>query len=224
MDAITLHSSFEPSTIKFSQVSKTNKGGKIIYLSFPNNERIKIQTPVMSAPFGISTYDDANNGQSHVLDASFKGYDTNPKLEGFLGKCREFDDVLLATATENSKAWLGKAMTKEVTAEFLRRSVREANDPSKYAPTLRMKITPSTEFYNERQETTTMDYVTKGTSFRAILELASVWFVNKNYGVTWRVAQLAVVSRPDRLTGFAFRGEDDPMEEDDDHTETAAEF
>lgn len=207
--AITLHSNFEPTSIKFSPMSKTSKGGKIVYINFPNSQRIVLQTPVMSSPFGISTYDDASDGRrSYSLDASFKGCDTNPKLAGFLEKCRGFDDLLIETAAQNSKAWFGKDMSKDMVAVLFRKSIRDPSDP-KYAPTLRLKITPNTQYYDEHQNKVDMDYIVKGTSFRAIVELSSVFFVNKQFGVTWRLVQLAVTSRPDRLTGFAFQGDED---------------
>lgn len=213
--AITMHSAFDPATVKLSPIAKTSKGGKIVYLNFPNAQRIVLQTPVMSAPFGISTYDDASDGKrSYSLDASFRGCDTNAKLASFLEKCRAFDDILIDTATENSKAWFGKEMSREMTAMLFRKSVRDPSDP-KYAPTLRLKITPNTEYYDENQNRVDMDYILKGTSFRAIVELSSVFFVSKQFGVTWRIVQLAVQSRPDRLSGFAFQGDEDeaaPME------------
>jgi len=180
-----------------------------VYINLPNSQRIVLQTPVMSSPFGVSTYDDASDGKrSYSLDASFKGYDTNAKLNGFLTKCRAFDELLIETAAQNSKAWFGKEMSKDMIAVLFRKSIRDASDP-KYAPTLRLKITPTTEYYDEHQNRVSMDYITKGTSFRAIVELSSVFFVNKQFGVTWRIVQLAVTSRPDRLTGFAFQGDDD---------------
>lgn len=207
-----LHSSFDPASVNFSAISKTSKGGKIVYLNVPNAQRIILQTPVMSSPFGVSTYDDASDGKrSYSLDASFKGFDTSAKLNGFLTKCRAFDEMLIDVATENSKAWFGKDMSRDMVSVLFRKSIREPADP-KYAPTLRLKITPSTEYYDEQQNRVTMDYIVKGTSFRAIVELSSVFFVNKQFGVTWRIAQLAVTSRPDRLTGFAFQGDDDDAE------------
>lgn len=214
MDAITLHSNFDAASLVFSPVAKTSKGSKIVYISGPNNARLKIQTPVLSAPFGISSFDDVSSGgKSYSLDASFKGYDSNAKIGGFLEKCRGFDERLLQEGTANSKSWLGKAMGPELVAEFMRRCIREANDPAKYAPTMRLKITPTTEFFDEHHNPCAMDYVTKGTSFRAIIEVSSVYFVNKNFGVSFRIAQLAVVNRPDRLNGFAFQGEDDEEED-----------
>lgn len=209
---IVLHTAFDPSSVKFSQISKTSKGGKIVYMNFPNNQRITLQIPTMSAPFGISSYDDESNGRrSYSIDASFRGMESNAKLSSFLTKCRAFDDRLLDVATENSKAWFGMDMSKETIAVLFRKSIREAADPTKYAPTLRLKITPNTEFYDEHQNKVGMDYIVKGTSFRAIVELSSVFFVNKQFGVTWRIVQLAVTTRPDRLTGFSFMndGEED---------------
>jgi hypothetical protein len=54
-----------------------------------------------------------------------------------------------------------------------------------------------------------MSYITKGTTFKAIIELSAVWFINRQFGCTWRIAQMQILSRPDKLTGFAFKTEDD---------------
>jgi hypothetical protein len=208
-DQITLHSKFAPETVVFSELGKTSKGGKIVFLSFPANKRIKIQTPVLSAPFGVSSFADAASGvSSYSLDASFRNYETDAKIGSFLTKVKEFDDLILDTATTNSKSWLGKVMNKELTAEFFRTSVRYPTDP-KYAPTLRLKLSPGTEYYDESGGATNMEYVTKGCTFKAIVEISSIYFVGKNFGVSWRISQVAVVSRPDRLAGFAFQREDD---------------
>lgn len=213
MAEVTLHSAFNTSLLNFAPVSKTAKGGKIVYVTYNNNSRLKLQTPIMAAPFGVSRFDDANNGSSFSLDLSFKGSDTNIKIGNFLGKCREFDELMLDVATKNSKAWLGKETSKELVGEFYRKLIRESSDPTKYAPTMRLKLTPNTEIYDEKSNRVDLNYITKGSTLRAIVEVSSVWFVGKNFGVSFRIAQLAVVSRPDGLAGFAFKTED---EEDDD--------
>lgn len=210
MDSITLHSAFEPSAIQFGPLSKTSKGGKIVYLNFPHKQRIRVQTPIMSAPFGISTFDDPSGGQqSFSLDASFRGTEKT----GFLEKCRALDTLVLETAASRSKEWFGKAQSVDVVGELMRKIVRDPNDP-KYAPTMRLKITPTTDFYNETEEQVDMAYIVKGTSFRAIVELSSVWFVGKSFGVTWRVVQLAVVSRPEQLTSYAFQVDEEDVEKE----------
>lgn len=209
-DQVILHSSFDPTTLKFSPLAKTSKGGKIVYISLPGDARVKVQTPTLSAPFGISTFDEASTGtQSFSLDASFRGYENDTKIKGFMDKCRQIDSVLLDVASERSKEWFGgKAMSADVVRELMRKQVRDANDPTKYAPTMRLKILPTTEFYDADQEAVDMSYITKGTTFKAIIELSAVWFINRQFGCTWRIAQMQILSRPDKLTGFAFQAED----------------
>jgi hypothetical protein len=46
--------------------------------------------------------------------------------------------------------------------------------------------------------------VTKGCTVKMIVELGSVWFVNKNFGVTWRLVQAAVTGRKDQFDNYAF--------------------
>lgn len=215
---ITMFNEFEPTAIQFSPLAKTSKGGKIVYLSCPPNDRIKIQTPVMSAPFGVSSFDDNGAGiPSYSLDASFKGHDTDERIKTFLTKCRQLDEFVLETAVQRSREWFGKQMSRDVVSEFLRKQVREASDPTKYAPTTRFKITPASEFFDEHRQEVDMKYLCKGMTFRCIVELASVWFINKNFGLTWRLVQLGVVSRPDSaLTGYAFQADDMCIDDDDD--------
>lgn len=214
MEAVTLHSQFDPTSVQFQPIGKTSKGGKIVYCNFPDNKRIQLQTPVMSAPFGISCFDEASTGlQTFSLDASFKGYDTDPKLAAFLSKCKGFDEHFIDGATARSREWLGKELTREVVANMTRGTVKEASDPTKYAPTIKFKIrmrdnVPTTEFYDESHNEVGMNYITKGTTFRAIIELSSVWFMGKNFGCTWYLSQLVVVSKPERLAGFAFKDDD----------------
>lgn len=221
--SIVLHANFEPSRVVFSATpAKTNKGNKIVYVNFEDNSRVRIQTPVLSAPFGVSTYDEASTGgKSYTLDGSFKGYEENEILKIFLDKCRQLDDHLINEATKNSKEWFGKASSREFIEELCRKVVRESNDPTKYAPTIRMKFATNldgscaTQVFDENRNPVDMDYLVRGTTFKAIVELSSVWFVQKSFGITLRLAQIAVVARPsdavakanDTLSGFSFADE-----------------
>jgi hypothetical protein len=209
-EQVILHSAFDPSAIQFSPVAKTSKGGKIVYVNLEGDVKVKVQTPILSAPFGISTFDEASTGtQTFSLDASFRGYDTDPKINAFLEKCRQVDKLLLTTATERSKEWLGKAMSADLVGELMRKQVRDASDPTKYAPTMRLKITPSTEFYDANQEQVDMSYIQKGSTFRAIISLSAVWFINRQVGLSWRIEQMHIITRPDKLAGFAFQEDED---------------
>ena len=73
---------------------------------------------------------------------------------------------------------------------------------------------PNAMFFDEKRQPCDIDYFTKGTTFKGIIELDRVWFVNKNFGCTWRLVQAMVVSRPGRLDSFAFQTDDADMDAD----------
>lgn len=206
---IILHSSFIPEKdMKFSKVQKTAKGQKIVFINLPSGGKVRVQTPVMRAPFGLSTFNDAQTGSSSMsLDLSFNGYETNERLAGFMQKCRDLDEVVLDMAQQQSEDLFGKSLSKEILQEFHRPVTRDPSDP-KYAPTVRLKITPYTEVYDENHQRCDPESITKGATVRAIIE-PSFWIVNKSFGVSLRIVQLAIVNRPAGLSGFAFADDDD---------------
>jgi hypothetical protein len=212
--AIILHSEFSPKDdVKFSPVQKTSKGSKVVYVNGRHGGKVRLQTPVMSAPFGVSKFDDATTGNSsYSLDLSFRDLDTDPKIKAFLDTCRGFDEHVLNVAVEQSKSWLGKEMSSDIVKEFYRSIVRDPSN-DKYKPTIRLKISPYSEFYDENHNRVDHDYITKGSMVRCIVEI-STWFVNKSFGVTLRILQGQVVSRPVGITGFAFADDGDEEEND----------
>lgn len=205
---IMLHSAFKPTELKFSGVQKSAKGQKMIFINTPTGSKVKVQTPAMRSPFGLSTFNDTQTGSSSTsLDISFNGAESNPKLEHFLKVCRELDEVVLDVAHKNSEELFGKKLSKEILSEFHRPVTRDPSDP-KYAPTVRLKITPYSEIYDENQQRCDPESITKGSVVRAIFE-PSFWIVNKSFGVSLRVVQLAIIERPAGLSGFAFADDED---------------
>lgn len=207
---------FDPTAIKFSAVEKNRMGGRMVHLQMPGADkrgRIVLQTPVMALPFGAQPYQDPNTGDvmSWSTDVSFR--DNDPKVVQFMETIKVLDEVMLKAAHENSAEWFGKKMAPEVLGEFYRKLVKPSNNPL-FAPTMKLKIPLvngeiSTQVFDESKAPKTMDYVTKGTSCRLIIELGSIWFINKSFGVSWKVLQMAVVSRPRRMETFAFVDDDD---------------
>jgi hypothetical protein len=207
-----IHTAFDPANIRFSNLDKTRKGGKIVYVSLGDDRRTRVivQTPNVSLPFGITPYTEASTGevQSYSIDMSFRGHDTDPKIAEFMGKMRALDDILITKGVDNSNAYFGKTMSRDLVVEFYRKLVKDPNNPQ-YAPTMKCKVPimngePTTLFFDETRAPTTIDAIGKGCTVRMILELSSLWFVNKNYGVTWKVVQCLVTSRPKRMDTYAF--------------------
>ena len=216
MSSVCLYSAFDATALQFAPLEKNKKGGKIVNLFTTSGtdgtkKRIVMQTPTLAVPFGVTPYQEATTGeiQSYSIDVSFRNAESDPRIAEFLARMRQMDDVLLDTAVSRSKEWLGKSMSKDLVQEFLRKLVKDPAN-KQYPPVMKIKVPvvngePTAQFYDENRQPVGIDYITKGCTIKMILELSpSVWFVNKNFGVTWRLLQAAVVSRPRRLDGYAF--------------------
>lgn len=232
MSAVRLWTEFDASTLQFGPVEKNKMGGSTVSVwsltSAGARDRVRIQTPPLALPFGVSTFEDKNTGKiDYSIDASFRGADANPKLADFLARVRKLDDVLLDAAVAKSKEWFGKTLSKDLVKAFLRPLVKETDrrdaNGNPYPPVLKTKVRTSTinpgeiltKFYDKASRAEVgLDYVTKGSTVELIISLSNVWFVGKSqFGVSWKVEQVRVVSRP-QLQGplFIDDGEDDAPE------------
>lgn len=226
MAHVILPKNFDVSDISFDAVKKNSMGGKVVYLKHGGNKNITLQTPLMSAPFGISGYTDDKTGiTKHSLDISFKGAADDPKIQTFLDKMNEFDKCLIETAAKNSKDWLGKSMKKDVVEALYRPLIKPSKDPEKYAPTIKFKV-PSkdgkmlVDAFDHKKQPFDLNNFVPGTRVQAIIECSSVWFVNKQFGVSWKLVQLRM-SKPEKLTGFSFipDGDEDPESDSENENE-----
>lgn len=215
MATVKLVSDFDPATVNVSNLEKNKRGGKVVYLSNSDTSRIMLQTPTMPAIFGFTPYEVGGDIQSYSIDLSFRGADTDLKVAEFRDKLKALDTLLIDTATEKSEEFFGKKMSRDMVAEFYRSLLNDKKP--EYPPLVKLKVgvglngEPTAQFYNENREVTTIDHVTKGAMIKTIVELSSLWFVNKTFGATFRVIQVQVVSKPNRLQGFAFHDEDEEI-------------
>lgn len=226
MANVTLPKNFDVSELSFDSVKKNSMGGKVVYLKYAGNKNVTIQTPIMSAPFGISSYTDDKTGiTKHSLDISFKGAADDEKIQQFLDKMNAFDQCLIDTAVKNSKDWLGKPMKKDVVEALYRPLVKPSKDPEKYAPTIKFKV-PSrdgkmlVDSFDHKKQPFDLNNFVPGSRVQAIIECSSVWFVNKQFGVSWKLVQLRM-SKPEKLTGFSFipDGDEDPESDSENENE-----
>jgi len=222
---ITIAKNFTTNSLANEDVKTNSLGGKVVYLKYNGQKRLTMQTPLVSAPFGLSTYTDEKTGiTKYSIDMSFKGMDNDPKIKTFHDKMQEMDNWILSLAEKNSKEWLGKKMSKEVVEALYRPIVKLAKDPEKYAPTMKMKITNgrngemSVEAFDSKRERIDMKEITQGSRIRCLIEASSIWFVNKQFGVSWRLVQTEV-HKPDRISGFSFMEESDDEDEYDEVTD-----
>lgn len=214
---VILYKDFDPSLLNFEPVTKNKMGGKMVRITYgPSKQQVRIQTPELYLPFGVGTYTDEKTGEvSQSLDVAFRGYQDNEKVAKFYNVMQAFDHKVIDTCVERSVEWMGKTMSSEVIREFFRPMVKPPKD-EKYSPLMKIKITtlnqsgqmPKIFDLNNQGQTRDLSYVLKGTVAKFIITIPTVWFVNKNFGVSSRLFQAAIVSRPIPNDNFAFTAED----------------
>lgn len=218
---------FDISQLSYDNVAKNKAGGNIVYLKYDNHKKIILQTPYMFAPFGISVFtDDSTNTSKYSLDFSFKDKETDDKVASFYSTLESIDDFMIQHAVTNSKEWFGKKMSAEVVKELYRPLIKESKDPAKYASTIKYKIRSNgdklnVEAFDDNKEVFDMDNFVAGSKARALIELTSIWFVNKQFGCTFTTLSLQV-SKPEKLSGFSFQPDSD--EEDSDGVEDESDY
>jgi hypothetical protein len=217
---IVLAKNFKVDLLKFGDVNKNSMGGKVVYMNNDGNKKVTLQTPMLSAPFGIGVWtDDSTGAQKFSIDISFKGKDEDDKINNFYEIMKSIDEKLVDMGVENSKEWFGKKMKKEVVEELYRPLIKQSKEPEKYAPTMKLKLQSNTkgditcEIFDHNKLKTSSDAITNGSKIQVIIECASVWFVNKQFGITWR-ALIIRVAKAEKITGFSFIQDDDESEED----------
>ena len=220
---IVLAKNLSASDIAYEPVKKNAAGGNVVYLKYDGNQKMVLQTPIVSAPFGLSTFTDDKTGVTkYSLDLSFRGMEDDPKVQQFHDKMVELDAALIAEGVKNSKDWFGKKVSKEVVENFYRPLVKPAKDPSKYAPTMKCKVMTNRNgsiacdaFDHTKNKVDLSEALVGGCKVQAILEANSVWFVNKTmYGISWRVIQVRI-QKSDKIAGFSFVEDSDAEEEEE---------
>ena len=221
-NSIVLPKNFDANEITFDVVKKNAMGGNVVYFKYEDHPKIIMQTPVVTAPFGLSTYtDDKTGAVKYSLDISFRGMEEDPKIQLFHDKMSDFDNYLMSAAVTNSKEWFGKKQSKEVVENFYRPLVKPSKDPSKYAPTMKFKIMTKRDgsidvdtFDSNRNKVNLQDVLAPGVKLQAIIEAGSVWFVNKTmFGISWKLVQVKVLPS-DKIAGFSFQEDSDNEEEE----------
>jgi hypothetical protein len=225
MNNVILYKDFDPTLLNFDAVNKNKMGGKSVRVTYgPNKQPVRIQTPALYLPFGVSKYVDEKTGEvSHSVDASFKGMEEDTKISQFYKIIKAIDDRVLQTCVERSAEWLGKTMGPDVISEFYRPLVKPPRD-EKYSPLFKIKIVPLPgsktmpkifDVKDVHASVDSLDYVTKGSTAKFIVTVPSIWFVNKTFGASSRLFQMVVMSRPISTESFAFEDEE-PGEYADD--------
>lgn len=181
-----------------------------IVISTKQGTPLRVQFPRMYMPFGVSGFTPEVGQTKYNIDFAIKGYDEEDSyMNKFYDSVRKLEDQIIDSVVEQSEVIFGAPMTKEQLLPMFNSNVKEAPDRE---PKFRVKVDTTMDDQIkpnvfDADKNPLRDNATNGlyarNSGHAIVELNSVYFLNRKFGCTWKLHQL-IVYEPQNLKGFQF--------------------
>jgi hypothetical protein len=172
----------------------------------------RVQLPRLYMPFGVSGFTPEVGATKYNIDFSLNGWDEEGSfVQKFYQTLRQVEAKIVETVAENSEEIFGEKKTAEELTPLFNSNIKES-DGGDYAPKFRVKVDSTIDDrvkcdvfdgQKNRLTDTLEDKLYARNSGKGIAEAASVYFLNKKFGVTWKLYQLQVFE-PERLKGFQF--------------------
>lgn len=184
--------------------------GRKISLSTKDGKPARLQTPRLYMPFGISGFTPAVGATKWNIDFSMKGHDEEGNsVRHFYEMLQQTEAAIVEAVRVQSPEIFGKPMTTEELRAMFNSNIKLSGDRE---PKFRVRVDTNMDgdikpgIFDENKnsiKTELKDKVYARNSGVAIVEMNSVYFLNKMFGVTWKLHQL-VVFEPQQLKGFQF--------------------
>lgn len=184
---------------------------KKIVLSTKEGTPVRIQFPRLYMPFGVSGFTPEVGPTKYNIDMAFKGYDEDGSyVKKFYESLKHIEDKIIDAIAEQSERIFEKKMTRDELLPMFNSNMKESQDRE---PKFRVKV--DTDHLNmikaavyDSNRNPIKTEVSNGlyarNSGHAIVELNSVYFLNRKFGCIWKLHQL-VVYEPQNLKGFQFQ-------------------
>ena len=199
------------SKLRYSEMRSLASGAKTVYVNY-GSEKLTIQTPVLSLPYGLSEpLTDAKDvaktavvEKKYDLTVSFRGVDDNPKVKLFHDKLKEIETKIMNDAYTNRTAWLKDPdADKTFVSKLFSPIVKIDKDKEtgkvlgKYPPTFKAKVPYDNKtdtfgfdcFDMDNNELDFHEIMTKlkGAKAQLIVQLTGIWFAGGKYGCSWKI-------------------------------------
>jgi hypothetical protein len=182
-----------------------------LVISTKQGTPLRIQFPRMYMPFGVSGFTPEVGPTKYNIDFALKGYDEeNNYIQTFYKHIKEIEDKIIDEVYNQSNEIFGKEISKVDLLTMFNSNIKETVGRE---PKFRVKVDTDhndavkANIFNANKELINPEIVTNGlyarNSGHAIVEVNSVYFLNKKFGCTWKLNQL-VVYEPQNLKGFQF--------------------
>lgn len=185
--------------------------GRKISLCTKEGRPLRIQFPRMYMPFGVSGFTPEVGPTKYSLDFAMKGYDEDDNyVKKFYETMREFEEKIIDAVEEQSEHIFKRKVSKDELKGMFFSNIKESPDRE---PKFRVKVDVNMDgkikphVYDEQKNPIGNVDCKNGLYSRnsgtAIVEINSVYFLNKKFGVTYKLYQL-VTYEPQTLKGFQF--------------------
>lgn len=210
---------FDVSKISISAPRSLDSGAKQSFLGYGGGKLI-MQTGInMSLPFGLNTFESSTGTPEYSVDISFKNEDTRKEIKDFKNAMTALDNFVVSEGIRNSKAWFKADHKEDVVRAFYSSCIRYGKDKDgnnlDYPPTMKLKMKRvngeiETKFFNLAGELydsniPLSELLPKGGSITCLIQCTGVWFAGGKFGLSWRLKQIVIHSRPEQFTKFAIR-------------------
>lgn len=190
------------------QINEYNN--KKIVISTKQGTPLRVQFPRMYMPFGVSGFTPEVGPTKYNIDFAIKGYDeTNSYMKKFYESIRKLEDKIINAVADQSEVIFGTVTSKDELISMFNSNIKESPDRE---PKIRIKVDTSIEdhikanVFDADKNSITCE-ATNGlyarNSGHAVVEINSVYFLNRKFGITWKLHQL-IVYEPANLKGFQF--------------------
>lgn len=184
--------------------------GRKIALCSKEGKPLRVQFPRMYMPFGLSGFTPEVGPTKWSIDFAMKGYDEDGNfVKKFYEIMKAFEEKIIDAVFEQSQEIFQMQKSKEELRAMFNSNIKESSDRE---PKFRVKVDSNME-NNVRASVFDSDRNSKQDECRhglysrnsgtAIVEINSVYFLNKMFGVTYKLNQL-IVYEPQTLKGFNF--------------------
>lgn len=202
------------SGLTISDPKALSHGGKLIYISNANKKPFVFKTPMLRAPFGMSTY----QNQKYYLNMSLDDVDD------FKEKLLNLQQIVIDEALVKSHSWFKKSCTRDEIQQMFTPSVKysEPRDGKSYAPTVQFSV----PFKNDKfdcdaydEEKNAIDIslknIPRGSMVSAIAQCSGVWIAGSKFGLTMKIVQMKVSSTSQvfKAEGYSFVDDDEEEKE-----------
>lgn len=201
---------YDPKKIIFNEIKQMSYGGGQVLLTY-GSEALRLQTPPMMLPFGVTTYNN-KRGKSIVMELSFREASSMPALQDFYDTVRAMDRLTMEALVKNRKTWMpwlrtNKCRDHEMWKFYCAATrMRESKGGQEYPPRLTVKVWPNqslmfgkrTQKKGEKEKTIGIsgEALPRGTWVTASIRCTGLWIGKDSAALAFVLEQGRIVDPP----------------------------